>query len=339
MNILRDPDIDPAPLRSHRIAIIGFGSQGRAQALNLRDGGYDVRVGLRPGRPSWAAATAAGLRVQPVAEAVRTSSVVMLLVPDETQPAVFAADVAPHLGPESYLGFAHGFAVHYRRIVPPAGLGVFLVSPHGIGPQVRAQFVAGSGVPCLVAVQQDATGQTRRLALAYAAAIGGGRAGVFETTFREETETDLFAEQAVLCGGLPELLATAYETLTDAGYPPEMAYFACVHEVKFIVDLLHTEGLMGMRARTSTMAQYGGLTRGPRVVGAAVRAALRAVLDDIRGGVFADEWAAEHARGAPRLAELVRAQSQRGIEDVGRKLRALLAAGGGPRGPESAAPR
>lgn len=326
MNVLRDPDIDTAPLRPHRIAIIGFGSQGRAHALNLRDGGYDVCVGLRPGRPSWEAAAAAGLCVRPVAEAVRTSRVVMLLVPDEVQPAVFAADVAPHLQPGSYLGFAHGFAVHYRRIVPPAGLGVFLVSPHGIGPQVRAQFAAGGGVPCLVAVQQDPTGQTRRLALAYAAAIGGGRAGVFETTFREETETDLFAEQAVLCGGLTELLATAYETLTDAGYPPEMAYFACVHEVKFIVDLLHAEGLAGMRARTSTTAQYGGLTRGPRVIGPPVRAALRTLLDEIRSGAFADEWAAESARGAPHLAELVRAEAQRGIEDVGRKLRAVMQA-------------
>jgi ketol-acid reductoisomerase len=333
VNILRDANIRTAALRDKRVAVIGFGSQGRAQALNLKDSGYDVVVGARRNGASWVNAERAGLTVHDVAAAVRVAEVVMLLIPDETQPEVYAHDIAPHLQPRAYLGFAHGFAVHFRKLVPGADVNVFLIAPKGIGPMVRQQYQAGGGVPALLAVHQDPAGDTRDIALAYAGAIGCGRAGIVETTFREETETDLFGEQSVLCGGLTELIRAGFETLVDAGYAEELAYFECLHEVKLIADLIHERGIAGMRAAISRTAAYGDLTRGRRIIGSATRQAMREVLAEIQSGQFAREWTAEHAVGQPRLKTLVAQAAEHPIEEVGRRLRALmpwLSAGGPP---------
>ncbi|MEW6252290.1 MAG: ketol-acid reductoisomerase [Planctomycetota bacterium] len=319
----------PELLRGRRIAVVGYGSQGRAQALNLHDSGCDVVVGLRAG--SAARAAADGLRVADIAKAVGSTAdgagaanIVMLLIPDEQQPEAYATLIEPHLRPGAYLGFAHGFAIHFRRLVPGPQINVFMVAPKGIGPMVRRQYEAGGGVPALVAVHQDPSGDTRAVALAYAAAIGCGRAGVFETTFREETETDLFSEQAVLCGGLTALIRAGFETLVAAGYAPEVAYFECLHEVKLIAELIHARGIAGMRAMISNTAKYGDVTRGPRVIGPAVRDAMRAVLDDVRSGRFAEEWMAEYAAGSANLRRLLEQDAAHPIEDVGRRLRALM---------------
>ena len=324
MNILRDDDVQPEILRPKRIAIIGYGSQGRAQAHNLRDGGYDVVVGLRPGSALRENAVQAGLTVADIPDAVRRADVAVLLIPDEVQPDAYTHEIAPHLRPGAYLGFAHGFAIHFRRLVPAADVNVFLVAPKGIGPMVRQQFEAGAGVPALVAVHQDPTGDTRAVALAYACAIGCGRAGILETTFREEAETDLFGEQAVLCGGLTELIRAGFETLVEAGYAPELAYFECLHEVKLIADLIHERGIAGMRSAISNTAAYGDLTRGPRVIGPAARQAMRDLLADVQSGAFAAEWTAEHAAGKPTLKALADRDAHHPIEEVGRRLRALL---------------
>lgn len=308
-------------LQSKRIAVIGFGAQGRPQALNLRDSGLDVVVGLRPGSAGRAAAADDGLPVLDVADAVRSGDVVMLLIPDETQPEVFARNVAPHLKPGAYLGFAHGFAIHCRALVPAPGTNVFLVAPKGVGHMVRGQYLAGGGVPCLIAVHQDRSGDTRTVARAYACALGGGRAGLLDTTFREEAETDLFGEQVVLCGGLVELIRVAFETLVTAGYAPELAYFECLHEVKLITDLIHARGLAGMRAAISRTARYGGLTRGPRIVGESARRTMNDILAEIRSGAFAREWLAEHAAGTPRLKAQSTDEAAHPIESVGQRLR------------------
>jgi ketol-acid reductoisomerase len=323
VNILYPDDQDRQVLENQRIAMIGYGSQGRPQALNLRDSGLAVTVGLRPESPARSQAQADGLGVAPIGEVVRESQVVMLMIPDESQPSAYEREIRANLQPGAYLGFAHGFAIHFRKIVPDAQLNVFLVAPKGVGPMVRRRYLEGGGVPGLIAVHQDPGGQARAVALAYASALGCGRAGVLETTFREETETDLFGEQVVLCGGLIELIRAAFETLVDAGYAPEMAYFECLHEVKLIADLIHDHGLQGMREKISNTAEYGGLTRGPRVVGEPARAAMREILEEIRQGAFAEAWLAEHASGATRLLDSRRQLGDALIEVVGRRLREM----------------
>ncbi|HRX87410.1 MAG TPA: ketol-acid reductoisomerase [Phycisphaerae bacterium] len=324
MNVLLDSDNRPEALSGKRIAVIGFGSQGHAHALNLHDSGYDVIVGLRQGSASWARAEDAGLPVFATAAAVKQADVVMILMPDELQPETFMKDIGPNLKAGAYLAFAHGFGIHFKKIVPADNVNVFMVAPKGPGHLVRREYVAGKGVPCLLAVQQDPSGDTRDVGLAYACGIGGGRVGILETSFREETETDLFGEQAVLCGGLTELIRAGYETLTAAGYSPEMAYFECLHEVKLIVDLIYEHGITGMRSSISNTAEYGDLTRGPKVVGAEARTAMKQILADIQSGKFADEWMAEHAAGKPKMKQMASAQSGHDIEKVGQRLRSLM---------------
>jgi len=340
MNALYDRDARPEKLQGKTIAIVGYGSQGRAHARNLKDSGYDVVVGLRDGSASAALCDADGIAHDSLADAARRGDVVMILAPDEEQPALYLRSIAPHLRPGSYLAFAHGFGIHFGTITPPAQANVFMVAPKGPGRLVRSEYEAGRGVPCLIAVAQDPSGDTREVALAYAAAIGGGRAGILETTFREETETDLFGEQAVLCGGVTELVKAGYETLTEAGYAPEMAYFECLHELKLIVDLMYERGIEGMRDGVSNTAKYGDYSRGKRVIGEPSRAAMREFLAEIRSGAFAQEWVAEHAAGKPRFSEFRRQSAAHPIEEVGRKLRALMpwlrkAPGTTPEPPES----
>jgi len=324
VKVWREQDVRTAALTNRRIAVLGFGSQGRAQALNLRDSGCDVIVGLRPGSPSRTTAEQAGLTVCAVADAIRRADVVLMLIPDERQPDVYAQDIAPLGRRGLYLGFAHGFAIHFRKLVPTPDTNVFLVAPKGIGPMVRQQFEQGGGVPALIAVHQDPAGDTRDVALACACGLGCGRAGIIETTFRDEAETDLFGEQAVLCGGLTELIRAGFETLVEAGYAPELAYFECLHEVKLIADLIHARGIDGMRAAISRTAAYGDVSRGQRVIGQPTRAAMRELLQEIQSGAFADEWMAEHRAGQPRLAAAAQQAQAHPIEEVGRRLRALM---------------
>jgi ketol-acid reductoisomerase len=311
-------------LLSGKVAVIGYGSQGHAHALNLRDSGVDVEVGLRDGSASRTAAEDAGLSVATVADAVRGAQLVSILLPDQVQPRVYEEDVAPNLQPDAALLFAHGFNVHFGRIAPPAGHDVIMVAPKGPGHIVRRLFEEGFGTPAIVAVAQDASGGAFELALAYGTAIGAARAGMIETTFSEETETDLFGEQAVLCGGVTELVRAGFETLVDAGYQPEIAYYECLHELKLIVDLIWEGGLSGMRYSISDTAEYGDLTRGPRVVDEHVRERMRELLDDIRSGVFAREWIAEMDAGEPHLRELREQAGEQRLEEVGRELRALM---------------
>jgi len=326
VRVYYEADTDRARLRDRVFAIIGYGSQGHAHAQNLRDSGAKVIVGLRPGGASWKQATADGLDVRPVAEAAKAGDVIMMLVPDQEQRAVYEAAIAPALGggPGKTLMFAHGFNVHFGEIVPPAGVDVSMIAPKSPGHLVRSEYQAGRGVPGLVAIHQDATGKALQNALAYATGIGCSRAGVIGTTFAEETETDLFGEQAVLCGGVTALIQAGFETLTEAGYSPEMAYFECLHELKLIVDLIYRGGLGFMRHSISNTAEYGDLTRGDRVISPAVREEMRKLLADIRNGVFAKEWIAECRAGAPRFAELRRAAQNSQIEQVGARLRAMM---------------
>ncbi len=324
VRVYYDADADRARLRDRVFAIIGYGSQGHAHAQNLRDSGARVIVGLRPGGPSWARAASDGLEVRSVADAARAGDVIMLLVPDQEQRAVYADAVAPALGPGKTLMFAHGFNIHFGEIVPPAAIDVSMIAPKSPGHLVRSEYQAGRGVPALVAVHQDASGSALPNALAYAAGIGCARAGVIGTTFAEETETDLFGEQAVLCGGVTALVQAGFETLTEAGYAPEMAYFECLHELKLIVDLIYRGGLGFMRHSISNTAEYGDLTRGDRVISPAVRAEMRRLLAEIRSGAFAREWIAECRAGAPRFAELRRAAREHPIEKVGAELRAMM---------------
>ncbi len=307
-----------------KVAVIGYGSQGHAHALNLRDSGVEVEVGLRAGSSSWQAAEEAGLAVATVAEATRAAQVVALLLPDQVQPAVYEADVALNLAGDAALLFAHGFNVHYGRIAPPAGHDVIMVAPKGPGHIVRRLFAEGYGTPALVAVAQNASGRAFDLALAYAAGIGATRAGVIETTFVEETESDLFGEQAVLCGGVTELIRLGFETLVEAGYQPEVAYYECLHELKLIVDLIYEGGLAGMRFSISDTAEYGDLTRGPKVIDEHVRENMRKLLSEIREGSFAHEWIQEMKTGEPRLRELRAKAADERIEQVGRELRSLM---------------
>ena len=319
--IHREGNLD---LLSGKVAVLGYGSQGHAHALNLRDSGIEVEVGLREGSPSRAGAEDAGLTVGTVAEAVRGAQVVSMLVPDQVQPRVYEQEAAPNLATEAAILFAHGFNVHYGRIAAPAGHDVIMVAPKGPGHIVRRLFEEGFGTPALVAVAQDASGQAFDLALAYGAAIGAARAGMIETTFPEETETDLFGEQAVLCGGVTELVRAGFETLVDAGYQPEIAYYECLHELKLIVDLMWEGGLSGMRHSVSDTAEFGDLTRGPRVIDGHVRKTMQELLSEIRAGTFAKEWIADMDAGEPRLAKLREQASGQVLEQVGRELRGLM---------------
>ncbi len=324
MKALYDRDADQAILASKTIAIVGYGSQGRAHARNLRDSGHDVIAALRDGSASRAIAAEDGIATEEIGKAVSRADVVMMLAPDEEQPTIFMRQVQPHLEEGAYLAFAHGFAIHFGTIVPPASASVFMVAPKGPGRLVRSEYEAGRGVPCLIALAQDPRGDARAVALAYASAIGGGRAGILETTFKEETETDLFGEQAVLCGGITSLVTAGFETLVEAGYAPEMAYFECLHETKLIVDLMYERGIEGMRDAISNTAKYGDYTRGPRVVDAATKDRMRAILGEIQSGTFAQEWVAEHASGKPRFKEFRAAWASHPIEAVGKTLRGLM---------------
>ena len=312
------------PLKGQRIAIIGYGSQGRAHAQNLRDSGHDVVVGARRGGPSWEQAKADGLRVAEPATAAAEADLAALLTPDMQQPEVYRSAIAPNLRPGGALLFAHGFNVHFKQIEPDARWDVILVAPKGPGALVRREYQAGHGVPCLIAVHQDATGKAIIRAQGYAHGIGGARGGLITTSFAEETETDLFGEQAVLCGGVTELVVQGFETLCEAGYQPEVAYFECMHELKLIVDLLHEGGMAKMHRYISETAQYGDLTRGPRVIDAGARERMREILAEIRNGQFAREWVAEYRAGNPKYQALKAADLAHPIEQVGAKLRAQM---------------
>lgn len=319
-----DNDCDLALIRRRRVAVLGYGAQGRAHARNLRDSGVEVQVGLRTGSASRTDAAAHGLPVATPEEAVAHADLVALLIPDAAQSVVYRDIVAPRLRPQGAIVFAHGYNIHFGHIVPREDLDVVMVAPLGVGDQVRAVFERGGGVPAMLAVQQDASGTARQLALAYAGANGHGRAGIIETTFREETETDLFAEQAVLCGGLTHLIQAGYDTLVEAGYDPQVAYFCCLHEVKLLADLIHERGLAGMRESISLTAEYGDYTRGPRVINAQSRAAMRELLEEIRSGSFARELAREIETGLPQTKQQRQASKQHSIEQVGAGLRARM---------------
>ena len=319
-----EKDADPGIIAGRKVAIIGYGSQGHAHALNLRDSGVDVRVALREGSSSRAKAEAAGLRVTSVADAAREADVIMMLAPDTEQQAIYRADIEPALKAGDALLFAHGFNVRFGLISAPEGVDVAMVAPKGPGHLLRRTYEGGGGIPSLIAVSQDATGKARDLALSYAHAIGSTRAGVLETTFAEETETDLFGEQVVLCGGLTSLVQAGFETLVDAGYQPESAYFECLHEVKLIVDLMYEHGIAGMRYSISDTAEYGDLTRGPRVINSAVRDEMKRILEEIRSGKFAEEWIAENRAGRPRFRQLQEEGREHPIEKVGAELRAMM---------------
>jgi ketol-acid reductoisomerase len=324
VRVYYDADADRGRLEGRTFAVVGYGSQGHAHALNLRDSGARVIVGLRSGSRSAERARAAGLEVRSVAEAAAAADVIMMLVPDQDARAIYEQDVAAGLGPGKTLMFAHGFNIHYGEILPPAGVDVSMVAPKSPGHLVRSEFEAGRGVPALVAVHQDASGQAQANALAYASGIGCTRAGVIETSFREETETDLFGEQAVLCGGVTALVKAGFETLTAAGYRPEMAYFECLHELKLIVDLMYRGGMQFMRYSISDTAEYGDYTRGPRLITEETRAEMRRILEQVQDGSFAREWLAENRAGRPNFERLRRADQDHLIEQVGARLRAMM---------------
>jgi ketol-acid reductoisomerase len=324
LDIYYDKDADLARLEGKTVAVIGYGSQGHAHAQNLRASGVSVVVGLRKDSPSWGKAEAAGLRVATPADAAREARVVMLTVPDETAAQIYAEEIAPNLDVGDYLAVAHGFNIHFRAIAPAAGVNVFMVAPKGPGHTVRALYEQGKGVPCLVAVDADPSGDTLQVALAYAKGLGGGRAGIIATTFRDETETDLFGEQTVLCGGLTALMQAGYETLVEAGYPPEMAYFECIHEVKLIVDLVYEGGVANMRYSVSNTAEYGDLTRGPRVIDASVKERMRQCLKEIQEGSFAREFILEKRAGNVGFEALRRRAAAHPLEAVGARLRSLM---------------
>jgi ketol-acid reductoisomerase len=323
-NVYYEKDADPGLIAGRKVAIVGYGSQGHAHALNLRDSGVDVRVALREGSSSAAKASAAGLRVTTIDQAAEEADVIMMLAPDTEQQAIYQASIEPHLRPGDALFFAHGFNIRFGLIEAPEGVDVAMVAPKGPGHLVRRTFEGGGGVPSLIAVAQDASGKARELALSYANAIGATRAGVLDTTFSEETETDLFGEQVVLCGGLTSLIMAGYETLVAAGYQPESAYFECLHEVKLIVDLMYENGISGMRFSISDTAEYGDLTRGPRVINEAVKAEMKKILTEIQDGSFAKEWIAENRAGRPNFNRLREAGRQHPIEQVGEQLRAMM---------------
>lgn len=324
MKVYYDKDANLEKIRSKKVAVIGFGSQGHAHTLNMKESGVDVVVGLRKDGASWKKAEAAGIKVLTVAEAVKGADVVMILVPDELQGDLYREEVAPNLKKGAYLAFAHGFNIHFGQIVPDKSINIFMAAPKGPGHLVRHEYTRGAGVPTLVAIHQDATGDTLEVALAYASAIGGGRAGIIETNFKDETETDLFGEQAVLCGGASALIQAGFETLVEAGYPPEMAYFECLHELKLIVDLIYEGGISNMRYSISNTAQWGDLTRGPRVVTEETKKEMKKILREIQTGEFAKEWMLENKANKPVFTALTRMGQEHEIEKVGAKLREMM---------------
>jgi ketol-acid reductoisomerase len=324
MQVYYDRDADLSFLKGKRVAVLGYGSQGHAHANNLRDSGVEVIVGLKRGSTSWPKVENAGLKVVETAAAAAAGDIVMMLLPDELQGEAYEREIRPGLKDGNYLAFGHGFNIHFKRVVPPGGVNVFMVAPKGPGHLVRSEYQKGRGVPCLLAVHQDPSKDTTKIGLAYASAIGGARAAVIETSFKDETETDLFGEQSVLCGGLCALIQAGYDTLVDAGYPPEMAYFECVHEVKLIVDLIYEGGLTNMRYSISNTAEYGDLTRGSKIIGPEVRQAMQQVLKDIQSGKFAEEWINEYKCGMPRFTELRKEAANHPLEKVGAGLRAMM---------------
>ncbi|MFT5134215.1 MAG: ketol-acid reductoisomerase [Gammaproteobacteria bacterium] len=324
MNIYYDKDADLSLIQSKKVAIIGYGSQGHAHANNLKDSGVDVCVGLRSGSSSAAKAKAAGISVKSIEDAVAWADVVMILAPDEHQAALYRDQIAPNIKNGAAMAFAHGFNIHFQQIVPRSDLDVIMIAPKGPGHLVRSTYTEGGGVPSLIAVHQDASGQSKELALSYASANGGGRAGVIETNFREETETDLFGEQAVLCGGITALIQAGFETLVDAGYAPEMAYFECLHETKLIVDLIYEGGIANMRYSISNTAEYGDFTRGPRIITDETRKVMKEILKEIQTGQFAREFILENQGGAAVMKAERRLGQQHQIEQVGEKLRSMM---------------
>ncbi|HKY95966.1 MAG TPA: ketol-acid reductoisomerase [Kiloniellales bacterium] len=325
MRVYYDRDADVNLIKGKKVAIVGYGSQGHAHAMNLRDSGVkDVRIALRPGSATVKKAEAAGFTVMSPAEAAKWADLVMVLTPDELQADLYRNDLAPNMKEGAALCFAHGLNIHFSLIEPRADLDVFMIAPKGPGHTVRSEYLRGGGVPCLIAVQQNASGNAQELGLSYASAIGGGRAGIIETSFREECETDLFGEQVVLCGGLTALIQAGYETLVDAGYAPEMAYFECLHEVKLIVDLIYEGGLATMRYSISNTAEYGDYTRGSRIITEETKKEMKRILDDIQSGRFARDWVAECKAGQPSFKAMRRRSAEHPIEEVGAKLRAMM---------------
>jgi ketol-acid reductoisomerase len=319
-----DADADLSLLQDRKVAILGYGSQGHAHALNLKESGVDVIVGLRDGSASKAKAEAAGLKVLPTAQAVREADIIMVLLPDTEQARVYREEIEPNLKRGDSLAFAHGFNIHFDQIAPPEGVDVWMIAPKGPGHLVRRTYQEGGGVPALVAIAQDATGHAKAIALAYAAGIGATKGGVLDTTFKEETETDLFGEQVVLCGGLTSLIQAGFETLVEAGYQPESAYFETLHEVKLIVDLIYEGGIGNMRYSISDTAEYGDLTRGPRIVTEATKAEMKKILGEIQNGTFAREWIAENEAGRPNYKALKAKGEEHQIEGVGAELRSMM---------------
>jgi len=324
VKIYYDKDADKKILKNKKIAVMGYGSQGHAHSNNLKDSGLDVIVGVRKGGAGWGKAKKAGFSVFTPSEAAKKADVIMMLVPDEYMADIYKQEIASHIRKGVFLGFAHGFNIHFGQIVPPKDVNVFMVAPKGPGHLVRSEYLKGSGVPCLIANYQDPSRNTKKLALAYASAIGGGKAGIIETTFREETETDLFGEQVVLCGGLTSLIFAGYETLVNAGYTPEMAYFECLHEVKLIVDLIYEGGISNMRYSISNTAQYGDLTRGPRIINEETKKEMNKILDEIQSGKFAKEWILECRANKPEFNALTKKGEEHNIETVGARLRAMM---------------
>lgn len=324
MKIYYEKDADLGLIKSKKVAVIGYGSQGYGHSNNLKDSGVDVAVGLRKGSKSWAKAEAAGLKVMEVKDAAAWADVIMVLTPDELQGDIYKNDIEPYLKDGDYLAFAHGFNVHFGQIKPGKCVSVIMIAPKGPGHLVRHEYEIGSGVPCLIAIAQDASGDAKEMALSYAAAIGGARAGVIQTSFREETETDLFGEQAVLCGGLAQLIKYGFETLVEAGYAPEMAYFECLHEMKLIVDLIYEGGIKNMQYSISNTAEYGGLTRGPRVISPEVKETMKQVLKEIQNGDFAKEWLLENKVNGPSFHALAEKSNSHPIEAVGENLRGMM---------------
>ena len=324
MKVYYDSDASLDYLLGKNIAVLGFGSQGHAHALNLKESGCNVCVGLRPESKRWAMAEAAGLSVKTVAEASEWADVIMILLPDQNQKEVYDKEIAAHVKPGNTLAFGHGFNIHYKQIVPPANVNVMMIAPKGPGHLVRRTYLEGAGVPCLIAVNQDPDGVTKEMALAWAKGIGGTRAGVIETNFKNETETDLFGEQAVLCGGSAELIKAGFDTLVNAGYPAELAYFECMHEMKLIVDLYYEGGLTRMNYSVSDTAEYGGMSRGSRLITAETRKEMKKILEEIQSGQFANEWLTEYKNGQPLMNKLRKENSEHLIEKVGANLRGMM---------------
>jgi len=323
MKIYYDKDVKKGALKGKTVCIMGYGSQGHAHANNLKESGIDVIIGIRKGT-SMDKAKNAGFSALTPAEAAKKADLIMILLPDEYQGDIYKNEIAPYIKKGAYLAFAHGFNIHFNQIVPSPDINVFMAAPKGPGHLVRSEYTKGGGVPCLIAIHQDPSGKTKETALAYASAIGGGRAGIIETSFREETETDLFGEQAVLCGGITALITAGYETLVEAGYAPEMAYFECLHETKLIVDLLYEGGISNMRYSISNTAQYGDLTRGPRVITAETKKEMKKILNEIQSGEFARDWMLECKANKPMFNALTKRGEQHSIEEVGAKLRAMM---------------